>query len=119
MKSKKAEEYINADLNIFCCNKREWETDELEILPSGDFLDNKRRVHSKETHIPFVNYYKCVEAIHLAEEEMRQKAIEAYLNSCLHLYDRNCDISDNGMCEYRSGGKCKYMNDFIEELDNC
>lgn len=62
-------------------------------------------------------YNVAVEAIGIAEEEMKEKAIEAHFKTCPHLYDRNCTISESGMCEYKSGGKCKYMNDFIEELD--
>lgn len=56
-------------------------------------------------------------AIGIAEEEMKEKAIEAHLYSCPNLYDRNCYISENGMCEYRSGGKCEYMNEFIDKIE--
>lgn len=56
-------------------------------------------------------------AVEIAEKEMEEKAIEAHFNTCPNLYDRNCDISENGICEHRADGKCKYMNDFIEELN--
>lgn len=64
------------------------------------------------------DYQVLKQAVELAEKEMREKAIEAHFNSCSHLYDRNCKVSNNGICEYRSGGKCEYMNKFIEELKN-
>lgn len=105
MKSKKAEEYIKTDLNIFCFNKKEWETDKLEILPSGDFVDNKRRIHKKETHIPFVNYYKCVEAIKIAEEEMKEKAIKAFCQTVCGGLGEDCK-------------SCKIVKTFIKELNS-
>lgn len=90
MKSKKAEEYLKNDLCIFCCNKKEWETDKLEMLPSGDFIDNRTHIHGKSTHIPFVNYYKCIEAVEIAEQDLLDKVKKAY-----------CD-----KCDYYSGIKC-------------
>lgn len=63
-----------------------------------------------------VSIGKAYAAIEIAGEEIKEKAIEVHLNNCPHLYVRNCDISENGMCQYRSGGKCKYMSKFIEEL---
>lgn len=56
-------------------------------------------------------------ALEIAEEEMKEKATEAHLYSCSNLYDRNCYISESGMCEYRSGGECEYMKEFINELN--
>lgn len=90
MKSKKAEEYIDK-------KKR-------EDYPGGYLCYTLSEENAKK-------------AVEIAEEEMKEKAIEAHLNTCPHLYDRNCDISENGMCEYRSGGKCKYMIEFINELN--
>lgn len=87
MKSKKAEEYI--EKNII-----------KSPYPEGDFY-----------------YINVANAVEIAEKEMKEKAIEAHLYSCPNLYDRNCYISENGMCEYRSGGECEYMSEFIEELN--
>lgn len=60
-----------------------------------------------------VHFSEAEKAIEIAEQEMREKAIEAYIESC--------DFNAPGCCGCKnSKGECdcEQLKDFITELDN-
>ena len=64
-----------------------------------------------------------VKAVELAEEEMRERAIEAYIQCCEYKFDWFCGVrevqgvilTEPDVCE---GQNCPYVKSFIELIDN-
>ena len=83
MKSKKAKEFIEENLH--------WEQDKLFGIRSFEvmYVDN------------------AINAVELAEEEYRNRAIEAFCEVCPTLYHCCCDIEE-----------CNRLNSFLHALDN-
>lgn len=55
--------FLESRMKVWCHNKKEWETDNLSLLPSGDFKDEKDRLHSKKSHTAYVTLEEAIEAI--------------------------------------------------------
>lgn len=89
----KAKEYLDDNIHVYCANKREWETDKLSITPSGDFIDDKGRMHSAKSHIPFVQYGASIVAIDMVKEQAVD-ALSKVLENWVHGGDADCIIDE-------------------------
>lgn len=89
----KAKEYLGDNIHVYCADKRDWETDKLRIVPSGDFVDDKGRMHSAKSHIPFVQYGASLVAIDMAKEEAVE-ALSKVLENWVHGGDADCIIAE-------------------------
>ena len=56
-------EYLKQRIKVWCHNRNQWETDELSILESGDFIDQKNRLHRKENHTAYVTLDDALKAM--------------------------------------------------------
>lgn len=63
-------EYLKKRIKVWCHNRNEWEIDELTILPKGDFIDRKNRLHRKENHTAYVTLDDALAAIEMAQEAL-------------------------------------------------
>jgi hypothetical protein len=63
-------EYLKKRIKVWCHNRGEWEIDELTILPKGDFIDRKNRLHRKENHTAFVTLDDALAAIEMTHEAL-------------------------------------------------
>lgn len=63
-------EYLKKRIKVWCHNRGEWEIDELTILPKGDFIDRKNRLHRKENHTAFVTLDDALAAIEMTQEAL-------------------------------------------------
>lgn len=63
-------EYLKQHIKVWCHNRGEWEIDELTILPKGDFIDRKNRLHRKENHTAYVTLDDALAAIEMAMEAL-------------------------------------------------
>lgn len=66
-------EYLKKRIKVFCHNRNQWETDELTILESGDFIDRKNRVHLKRNHTAYVTLDDALNIIRIIEERNIKK----------------------------------------------
>lgn len=62
------EEYLKQRIKVWCHNRGEWEIDELTILPKGNFIDRKNRLHRKENHTAYVTLDDALKAVEMAQE---------------------------------------------------
>lgn len=62
--------YLKKRIKVWCHNRGEWEIDELTILPKGDFIDRKNRLHRKENHTAFVTLDDALAAIEMTQEAL-------------------------------------------------
>lgn len=58
-----AEEYLFSKAKVWCHDRNRWETDSLTMLPNGDFVDEKWRLHCKENHTAYVTLDDAIEAV--------------------------------------------------------
>lgn len=58
-----AEEYLFSKAKVWCHDRNRWETDSLTMLPNGDFVDDKWRLHCKENHTAYVTLDDAIEAV--------------------------------------------------------
>ncbi len=58
-------EYLKQRIKVWCHNRNQWETDELSILESGDFIDRKNRLHRKENHTAYVTLDDALKAMEI------------------------------------------------------
>ena len=58
-------EYLKQRIKVWCHNRNQWETDELSILESGNFIDRKNRLHRKENHTAYVTLDDALAAIEM------------------------------------------------------
>ena len=106
---------LQRNIKIWCCNRSEWEKDNLAILPSGDFIDSKNRVHSKNTHVPYVEFQDAILVSELSEQKIKDKAIEIYRDLCpYHYRDGRCSFNNYKACIHT---KCRNIKVFAEKLN--
>lgn len=55
--------FLESRMKVWCHNKKEWESDNLSLLPSGDFIDEKGRINRKKSHTAYVTLEDALEAI--------------------------------------------------------
>lgn len=55
--------FLESKMKVWCNNKKEWETDNLSLLPSGDFIDEKGRINRRKSHTAYVTLEDALEAI--------------------------------------------------------
>lgn len=60
-----AKEYLFLKAKVWCHNRNRWETDSLTMLPDGDFVDDKWRLHCKENHTAYVTLDDAIEAVEI------------------------------------------------------
>ena len=65
-----AAEYLKSRIKVWCHNRNQWETDELAILESGDFIDPKNRLHRKENHTAYVTLDDALKAMELLKANL-------------------------------------------------
>lgn len=58
-----AEEYLISKAKVWCHDRNRWETESLTMLPDGNFVDDKWRLHLKEHHTAYVTLDDAVEAV--------------------------------------------------------
>lgn len=72
---------------------------------------------------PVVSYDDAVHSVELAEEEMKEKAIESYIENCEYKSDWCCGcaeahgaiLSEPDVC---MGRDCPYVKGFIDKLNS-
>ena len=68
-----ANEFLKQRIKVWCHNKRQWETDKLSLLPSGDFSDEKNRLHRRENHTAFVTLEDAQAAIEMVLQDFLEE----------------------------------------------
>lgn len=63
-------EYLKKRIKVWCHNRNEWEIDELTILPKGDFIDRKNRLHRKENHTAYVTLDDALKAMEILKTNL-------------------------------------------------
>lgn len=63
--------------------------------------------------VPVNSHDDAMKAVEMAEEEMKQKAIESYIENCEYKSDWCCDCAD--VC---IGRDCPTVKQFIEKLNS-
>lgn len=58
-----AEEYLHSRIKVWCGNENRWVTNIRSITPSGDFVDERLRIHSQLTHTAYVTFDDAIEAV--------------------------------------------------------
>lgn len=58
-----AEEYLHSKIKVWCGNENRWVTNIRSITPSGDFVDERLRIHSQLTHTAYVTLDDAIEAV--------------------------------------------------------
>lgn len=58
-----AEKYLHPRIKVWCGNYNRWETDKLSITSTGDFVDERLRIHSQLTHTAYVTLDDAIEAV--------------------------------------------------------
>lgn len=58
-----AEEYLISKAKVWCHNRNCWETESLTMLPNGDFVNEKWRLHPRESHTAYVTLDDALEAV--------------------------------------------------------
>ena len=101
MKSEKAKRLLNnGRFHVFCLKG---EYPEQRFSPEGKYIE----------------YAQGAPAVKLAEQEaeeqMREKAIEAFKFACTDNYGGECWANDDH--HIKCSGKCAKMNDFIKKLN--
>lgn len=94
-----------ANVNILTMKSKQ--AQELLDKNSTWFADNEK------TQSLWVRNYIAEKAIELAEEEMREKAIEAHINSCIY------HLPENKACKAIMGGKIDGCYYSCEEIRSC
>lgn len=61
-----AEEYLHPRIKVWCEHYNHWETDNLSILPSGSFIDERQHIHSRNSHTAYVTLDDAIEAVGIA-----------------------------------------------------
>lgn len=56
-------------MKVWCSNREKWESENLSLLPSGDFSDDKGRLHRREHHTAYVTLDDAISAIRMVEEK--------------------------------------------------
>lgn len=62
-------QFLEERMKVWCSNRKEWERDNLSLLPSGDFSDDKGRLHRREHHTAYVTLEDAISAIQMVEEK--------------------------------------------------
>ena len=65
-----AQEYLKSRIKVWCHNRNQWETDDLTIIPDGDFIDTKGRVHRAKNHTAYVTLEDALTAIEMVQEAL-------------------------------------------------
>lgn len=60
-----AEEYLYPRMKVWCKNNDRWETDNLSITSSEDFVDDHSRIHRRENHTAYVTLDDAMEAVRI------------------------------------------------------
>ena len=64
-----AKQFLKERMKVWCSDREKWESENLSLLPSGDFSDDKGRLHRREHHTAYVTLEDALSAIIMAEEE--------------------------------------------------
>lgn len=61
--------FLKGRMKVWCRNRVRWERENLYLLPSGDFTDDKGRLHRRENHTAYVTLEDAISAIRMVEEK--------------------------------------------------
>lgn len=64
-----AKQFLEERMKVWCSNREKWESEKLSLLPSGDFSDDKGRLHRREHHTAYVTLEDAILAIRMVEEK--------------------------------------------------
>lgn len=56
-------------MKVWCRSRVRWERENLYLLPSGDFTDDKGRLHKREDNTAYVTLEDAISAIQMVEEK--------------------------------------------------
>lgn len=62
-------QFLKRRMKVWCKSRVRWERDNLYLLPSGDFSDDKGRLHRREHHTAYVTLEDAILAIRMVEEK--------------------------------------------------
>lgn len=60
-------QFLKKRMKVWCKNRVRWEREDLRLLPSGDFTDDKGRLHRRENHTAYVTLEDAISAIRMLE----------------------------------------------------
>lgn len=64
-----AKQFLKERMKVWCSDREKWESEKLSLLPSGDFSDDKGRLHRREHHTAYVTLEDALSAIRMVEEK--------------------------------------------------
>lgn len=64
-----AKQFLEERMKVWCSDREKWESEKLSLLPSGDFSDDKGRLHRREHHTAYVTLEDAILAIRMVEEK--------------------------------------------------
>ena len=64
-----AKQFLEERMKVWCSDREKWESEKLSLLPSGDFSDDKGRLHRREHHTAYVTLEDVILAIRMVEEK--------------------------------------------------
>lgn len=62
-------QFLKRRMKVWCKSRVRWERDNLYLPPSGDFSDDKGRLHRREHHTAYVTLEDAILAIRMVEEK--------------------------------------------------
>jgi hypothetical protein len=62
-------QFLKRRMKVWCKSRVRWESEKLSLLPSGDFSDDKGRLHRREHHTAYVTLEDAISAIRMVEEK--------------------------------------------------
>lgn len=62
-------QFLEERMKVWCSDREKWESENLSLLPSGNFSDDKGRLHRREHHTAYVTLDDAISAIRMVEEK--------------------------------------------------
>ena len=111
--------FLKGRMKVWCRSRVRWERENLYLLPSGDFTDDKGRLHRRENHTAYVTLEDAISAIRMVEEKfLSDKETELQrLESENYTFIKRQEIAAVARDFFRFGYVSNPINVSFDEID--